>query len=405
MTRRASYASVGLVLFAAAAVLVFANGSLGDYDPHRWASGNAGAGIDALLAGRVARFFALQPLMGLASIVLRLPFAGVVDALGGGALAVYRAGALACLAGPVALGAYLFHRLEERGRPLIERLVVAGLCVANPMTWDALRSGHPEEALAGALAIGAVLAAGECPLQSGLLVGIAIGTKQWALVALPVAIVAAPRRRAALCLVALAVAGCLLGPGPLANRGAAHAARKVVADAHTVNQVNAWWPFAQTRPLPGGEATFHVLPGGLTRGDVAPLVPAAAVLLALALWRRREGEGADRTEQALAVLALALLLRCVLDPGNQWYYQTGLVMALCAWEGLARSRLPLIALLAAAGYWAIFGRVVGLDEATLTSAAYLGFSALLGAYLAAAAFAPRLLAFPRPLAPGEAPGG
>jgi glycosyl transferase family 87 len=403
--RRASAASVPLVLLAAAVALVFANGSLGDYDPHVWASGNAGPGIDALLDGHVARFFAVQPLMGLASILLRLPFAGLADAFGGGAIATYRAGALACLLGPIVLGVYLFRRMREGGRPPLEAFLVAAICVANPMTWHALRSGHPEEALAGALVVGGVLTAGERPLLSGALIGLAIGTKQWALVAVPVAVVAAPQRRAMLGFVAIAVAACLLLPGPLANHDAADTARKVVADAHTLNQVNAWWPLAQTRPLEGTDASIHTLPGRLTRGDVAPLVPVVAFLLALAFWRRRDARVDRCTEQALAVLALVLVARCALDPGNQWYYQTGLLLALFAWEGLARFRLPLISLLAAASYWALFGRVVGIGDSALTNATYLGLTAILAAYLAAAAFAPRLLAPVRALAPDGAPGG
>jgi hypothetical protein len=401
--RRGADVGVVAALCTAAAALVAADGSLGDYVPGAWAGGNAAPGIHALIAGDVGRYFALQPVMGLGSIAWRLPFAGLAEALGGGATAVYRAGALACLAGPVALGAYLFHRMRAAGRPALERWLVAGLCVLNPMTWDALRSGHPEEALAAALAVGAVLAAGERPLLSGALVGLAIGTKQWALVALPLVVIAAPRRRIELLIAAIAVAACLLVPGPLANGSAARAARDSVARGHATNELSGWWPLADTRVGPAG-TTLHVLPRGLDRGEVTPLVPLVALLLGLALWRRRDGDGAASAEQALAVLAIALIARCALDPLNQWYYETGALLSVCAWEALARRRLPLVSLLAAAAGWAVFRSVAGHGDHALTNAAFLALSGLLAAYLGAAAFAPRLLAPAGALAPEQVSG-
>src|SRR2546421_338648 len=81
-----------------------------------------------------------------------------------------------------ARGLVLAREMERRGRSWWIRLVVAGLCVVNPVTFKALWWGHPEEVLGAALCVGAVLAAGRGRTGTGgLLLGLAIATKQWAL--------------------------------------------------------------------------------------------------------------------------------------------------------------------------------------------------------------------------------
>jgi Glycosyltransferase family 87 len=282
--------------------------------------------------------------------------------------------------------------MQARGRSLPAALLLSGLCVANPATLAGLRIGHPEEPLAAALVVLAVLVARERPMVAGVLTGLAIGTKQWALAALPVVLMLAARRRPALILAAGAVAACLLVPGPLVDRGAAADARRQVLDTHTVNVVSAWWPLARDRRA-GGTVTAHVLPGGLTRTDVAAAVVLVALLLSLELARRGGFEGDGATERALALLGLVLLLRCALDPGNLEYYGVGALLALCAWEGLARAGPPLITPLAMVANWALFGPITGLDDTRITIA-FLGLNLCFGLYLALASFAPGRLQRP-----------
>ena len=78
------------------------------------------------------------------------------------------------------------------------------LCAANPITLRALDIGHPEELLGAALCAGAVLAAvrGRSTL-AGVLLGLAVANKAWALLAVGPVLLAlqADRRRA------LAIAG------------------------------------------------------------------------------------------------------------------------------------------------------------------------------------------------------
>jgi hypothetical protein len=59
-------------------------------------------------------------------------------------------------------------------------------------------------------------------------------------------------------------------------------------------------------------------------------------------------------ENALALLALLLLLRCMLDPWDVVYYPLPFAIALLSWETLVRGRAPLGAAVVSAAAWAIF---------------------------------------------------
>lgn len=88
-------ARAGLVVLALASVVVFSLASSGDYGATQAVSGdNAAPGIEALLHGHVAGYFARQPLIGLTTILLRLPLAALAHGLGGDDLSVYKFGAL-----------------------------------------------------------------------------------------------------------------------------------------------------------------------------------------------------------------------------------------------------------------------------------------------------------------------
>ena len=72
-----------------------------------------------------------------------------------------------------------------RGTGRTGQLLIIVVTLLNPLVADALYWGHPEEILTAALATGALLAALEDrPLAAGLLAGLAIASKQWALLTL-----------------------------------------------------------------------------------------------------------------------------------------------------------------------------------------------------------------------------
>ncbi|MGZ4286847.1 MAG: hypothetical protein ACXVW5_21845 [Solirubrobacteraceae bacterium] len=140
--------------------------------------------LSALAHGQVLVAAHSQPLMSLTSILLRLPFVVLGSLFGAGTLASYRLGVFACglVAGVVAVAVVEFAR--ARGRSALIAALIAALIVINPVTIGLERAGHPEGLLGGALWLAAVLAAiSDRPLLAGAMLGLAIGTKQWAVLA------------------------------------------------------------------------------------------------------------------------------------------------------------------------------------------------------------------------------
>src|SRR5919206_152441 len=85
-----------------------------------------------------------------------------------------------------ALGLYLAIRARREGRSLLLAMTIVALATISPMSWHALADGHPEEILGGALCVAAVLGAadGRRPIVTGFLLGLALATKQWAILVL-----------------------------------------------------------------------------------------------------------------------------------------------------------------------------------------------------------------------------
>lgn len=387
-------------LLALASVLVaWWTPSVGDY------SFDAGPGIAALAHGRLGDFFAHQPLMGGLSVLVRAPLAALAVALGhADELTVYRVGAVPCVAAAGALGLHLARRLAARGRPRGEQLVVAALVLLNPMTFQALRFGHPEELLGGALCVAAVLVASrDRPLLAGLALGCAVGTKQWAVIAILPVLLVAPGRRARLLGVAAVVGAALWLPLALGDAGT-FVERNSKADAtHWVTPTNVWWAAASAegREVFDGVETLVVtrkLDDPLARVP-RPLIVLVAIGLALLAWRRRQGrlDVAD----ALALLALVFLARCVLEPANVGYYHVPLLLSLAGWEAHRRRGLPVVTLLAALATWLTY-RQFPSRTPDLVNVLYLAWTAPLAAGLALEVYAPaawRRLASRRTAAP------
>ena len=111
-----------------------------------------------------------------------------------------------------------------------------------------------------------------------------------------------------------------------------------------------------------------------------PLILLGAVPLSLLFLRR----GGAR-EDALGLLALLFLLRCVLDPVDNAYYHAPFLLALVAWEALRREA-PLASALAVAGLWLVFSRVAPHHGAALTNGLYLAVALSFAAYLGVSLF-------------------
>jgi hypothetical protein len=369
---------------------------------------------EALVHGHVTRFLQLAPAYG-GSLIERAPFALLPGLWGGGPLAVYRAVALPCLLAAAALGVSLVARLRAQGRPRIVQLLALGVCVLNPITFRALELGHPEELLGACLCVAAVLLAARSSagrdhsLLAGLLLGLAVANKEWALLATgPVLLALPPDRRIRCLLIAGVCAAAVLAPLALFSANDFVASTRAIATpsaAAIFKPWQLWWFFGHYSPLARGpldvaQAGYRL--GPAWTGEIShPLILATAPALALALWPRSR-RAALPGRQALLALALVLLLRCLLDTWDEIYYLLPFLFALLAWEIVSeRPRAPLLALACSALGWLSFQWLELHASANVQASVFLAWSLPLALWLALKLFsAPARKQVPA----GEPPG-
>jgi len=312
--------------------------------------------IDALINGHVVRALQIAPAYG-GSLVLRAPLALVPGLWGGGPLSVYRALALPCLAAAAAVGIVIVGQMRRANRSRLARAVLLGLFVVNPITLRAGELGHPEELLSAACAVAAVLAATRGrSVWAGVLLGLAIANKEWAIIATGPVLLALPGARIRALLVAGGVVTAVLAPLLLAGGGFStqlRAAGAVNSSSPIFQPWQVWWFFgSHSGPVYG--LFGAVKPGYRTAVGWAvalshPLIVLISVPLTLLAARIRRREHAP-----LLLLALLLLLRAELDVWDTSYYLLGFIFALGAWEALAHDRLPVGAVAATVMTWVVF---------------------------------------------------
>ncbi|MGD0197956.1 MAG: hypothetical protein ABSC56_08635 [Solirubrobacteraceae bacterium] len=311
--------------------------------------------LGALLHGHLWRFLQTAPAYG-PSLMLRAPFALIPSLAHGTELLVYRISALPCLLALAALAVWIAAQLRSAGRGWLAVALTLAVCLLNPLTYFALSIGHPEEVLGGVLCVVAVLAAlrGHCA-WAGILLGLAIANKEWAIVAAGPVLVALPAHRIRTLLVAGGVLALLLGPMALATGSAKSATGKLtVANGGTFFYTQQlWWFLGQPQhwvPAMHGQlmAGFRFPPAWL-QGRAHILIAWIGVPLSWFAFKRRMAR-----ENALALLAMLLLLRCALDPWDLVYYPIPFIIALLSWETLVRQRAPVGAALATGAAYLLF---------------------------------------------------
>jgi hypothetical protein len=350
----------------------------------------SGPPIGELVHGHLAAFFSTQPFMGSVSLVLRAPVVWLVQHLGGDELWQFRFGSLACLL-VAALVVWLVTRMmQRRGQGPLAQLTVLALILIGPMTFKAVYWGHPEELMGAALAVGGVLlAAHGRGLESGIALGLAVATKQWALFAvLPALMVAGGQRKRVL------VGGGLIGIVFVLPMLIGDPSRFFKQNLYAgtggelITPTNIWWPFhfPSGAHIQGGNATLvYAIPTWL-RQIARPLMLGLGLGLSLLYWHRsRERHAYD----VLQLLALLFLLRCLLDPQTFSYHHVPFLLSLAAFEGLRRRGLPLVSLASAGALWFIAHFVATSGDSNLFNIAYLAWALPTAGYLAVACFVPR----------------
>jgi hypothetical protein len=232
--------------------------------------------------------------------------------------------------------------------------------------------------------------------------------------------------------VAAAVTGAVLAPLVLVHAGNFLAsAQGTAAPSSTIFQPwQAWWFLGHHGPVVHGllgnvKVGYRTAPGWV--GEVShPLIVALALPLSGLFWWCRRGEYSDAREpegprrervgvlatgarshpgsqpdarvrtDALGLLALLLLLRCVLDTWDAAYYPLPCVLALLAWEvhgdpvrARTGARLPLLALSCTVLAWLSFQWLPEHASADLQSAFFMAWTLPLIAALCVRLYAPQ----------------
>jgi glycosyl transferase family 87 len=261
------------------------------------------------------------------------------------------------------------------------------VCLLNPLVRDALYWGHPEEILTASLMVGSLLAACERRVVlTAVLAGLAVASKQWAVIAVAPALLVLGRERlrAAVLMGSTAVVATL--PMVVGNFDAfRHAIRYISSPQPVMTSLTWLYPFSPTGTVRvtnifGDDRTFighRVWP--IESAVSHPLI----IVLGLAIpvlvwWRRRGGPAADAM---LAATAVVFVLRCVLDPGTTAYYHLPLLLILVLIDVAHGRRVPVAGLAGGAVSFVVLDRFPG----------YLGAGAANLLYIAATAIAIGLL--------------
>jgi hypothetical protein len=390
-------------LLTACVALAFTNTSIGDFSTD---SVPAIAALDHL---HFSAYFAATPAMGPLAILVEAPLA----LLGHSGLTEYRWASMAGLVAVAGLGWYLCSLALRRGVSVLAATVLALLCVINPITLVALQVGHPEELFTAALAVGAVVLAAEgMSIRAGLLLGIAIASKQWAVIAILPVLMAMSERRAQAVAAAIAVLAVAYLPGLVAAPDSFVKVQGNAASGGGIPSIwSVWFPVSpvEARWLPNlaTSVDVHQIPMAL-RPLTHPLLVATFFLIPAGVAARRRSFSLGAGE-ALALFALLALIRCALDPVDNLYYHAPLLLALLAWDAVEPvGRLPLRGLCGSAIALLLWRWSEHLGDLDVFNLAYLVVVAA-GALLLVAALRRRELPaelddpFRRTQTPGAAP--
>lgn len=329
--------SVGLVGLGCAWFVSMISGT-GDWPGDSWPA------VNALAHGQLSEYLSAKAMMGPFATLVQAPFAALSA---GGVSAAYHWAVIPCLLAAGSLGLYLASVARRRGASAATRFLIAALCLVNPLTLEALRSGHPEEILTAALAVAAVATASDGHrARTAVLLGLAIASKQWAVIAILPVLMALPGGRLRVGLAAAAIAIALTLPGLLAAPGSfSEVNSNAASTGRIVTPWSVWYPAASVKTevhqIETTRLVAHVHEAPPMVGSLShPLILLLALVLPLGLALRRSRFGLSGAD-AMALLALLALLRCSLDPVDNLYYHEPLLLALIGWDALAPRRLPI----------------------------------------------------------------
>jgi hypothetical protein len=301
--------------------------------------------------------------MGAVSLYLRAPFVILAAALHDSPMGLYRWGDLPCVLSVALVAIWMARIGGRRGTGATGQATIVAVCLFNPLVRDALDLGHPEELLTTALAVGALLAACERRVVlTAVLAGLAVASKQWALLIVCPTLLVLERDRIRAALVMLAVAATSTLPMVLGNFASfRHAVNYISTPQPATTLFNWLYPFSPTSTVRTSMIFGHPLvftwhaDTGIETALSHPLIIAIGLVVPVLVWHQRDRRLS--AEDMLRAAALVFLLRCVLDPGSWPYYHLPLLLTLLALDATAGRRLPVAGLAGAAAAFVVLDRL------------------------------------------------
>jgi len=347
---------LALAALAAGAVLTLRAPGFGDYPT------DAGPALSAISHGNLGGFFSHQPAMGAVSLYVRAPFVILAAALHDSPIGIYRWGDFPCVLSVALVAIWLARVAGARGTGRLGQVLILAICLGNPLINNALYFGHPEELLTASFAVGALLAASERKVVlAAVLAGLAVATKQWALLIVCPTLLVLERERIRAALLMLAVAAGTTLPMVIGNFAAFRFALRYIANAQGVTTTLSWlYPISPARIVRlsyifggGRDVSAHIVLGIVSELD-HPVIIWLGVAIPLLLWLQR-GRRLS-VEAMLLSTALVFVLRSTLDPETAAYYYVPLLLMLVALDAAAGRRIPVAALAGAAGTFTVLDR-------------------------------------------------
>jgi hypothetical protein len=254
---------LALAALAAGALIALRAPGFGDYPT------DAGPALSAIAHGSIGAFLAHQPAMGALSLYLRAPFVILAAAFHDSPVGLYRWGDVPCVLSVALLAIWIGRVAASRGMGRPGRALIVAVCLINPLVRDALYWGHPEELLTASLGVGSLLAGCERKVVlAAVLAGLAVASKQWALLIVCPALLVLERERIRAALVMLAVATGSTLPMVIGNFAAFRHALHYISSPQPVTTLFTWlYPLSPTGTVHisnifGGERSFsaHTVP-------------------------------------------------------------------------------------------------------------------------------------------------
>lgn len=273
--------------------------------------------------------------------------------------------------------------------------VVIATCIAGtPVAALALEMGHPEELLVtGLVVVSVFMVESGRPTAAAVVLGVALASKPWAALALPILLLDCQLRASIQRLLVAALVSLALLLPVVAATGISDGLGVVAAPTATggiFKPANLFWFAGPTNPRWGAEVVAPVNSPGAgdwsqrLEPDWVRAVSRPAILLvavvALVMFRRSRAD--FESNDMFLFLATIFWWRCLLDTWNNAYYGLVAIVLIAVWQA-NRREFPVGAIAITLATWISFQQVPGVSMSPdVGTVVYLAWAVPVGLIMA-----------------------